>query len=275
MGDAVQNDGEYPSQAAEPGILGVTEGHYHERHAGGLMELMGNMGSDPNQPIPAMRQRVQINPSLGAPHILNTVNAHEHAVDLSSAQVTENKTLTTDTLTHTLAAPDYFVTHAQDESRGIYVNQVHAQTGTNNLLKVNTLCLSTTAQNRSLRQTGLQRRDQYQNKILNLNHSQNNLQYETLTQSIGRHNKQTSVEAMSVQNYTRTHQQSTQQASSIIQQNNSWQSDVSQTYFGDSMNMHSGSASLLAPDSVVMLNECFIQATQSGSSSEGLLSSRE
>ncbi|MCX7123311.1 MAG: hypothetical protein NTV32_06585 [Gammaproteobacteria bacterium] len=262
MGDAVQNDGAYSSQAGEPGILAVTEGNYHETHHGGLMELMGNMGTDQDNPVPALRQRVQLNPSFGTPHILKTVSAHLHTADLTSDQVTENKTLDGDTLTHTLTSPDYFVTHGQDETRSIYVNQSHKQTGQSNVININTHALFTTAQERTLKQTGDQRTDQYQNKTLNLNHPENNLQYETLTQNTKSLNKQTTTEVSSIQNYTRTHQQSTQQASQITQQNNSMQSNVGKTYFGDMMHLESGSGSPLPPDSAIMQNDAAMQNIQ-------------
>ena len=252
MGDAVKKDGAYSSQAAEPGILSVTEGHYHETHHGGLMALMGNMGSDQNNPIPALRQRVQLNPSFGTSHILKTVNAHLHTADITSDQVSENKTLDADTLTHTLTSPDYFLTHGQDEIRGIYINQAHRQNGRSNTIHINTHALFTAAQTRSLKQIGGQRTDQYQNKTLMLNHPLNTLQYQTLTQKVMSLHKQTTTETSNIQNYTRTHQQSMQQAGQFTKQNQSMQSMVGKSYFGDMLNLEAGSRTPLPPDSAFM-----------------------
>ena len=255
MGDSIKQDSCYRGQAVAPGIFTVTEGSYHETHRGGLMELAGNMGTDQDNPLPALRHRVELNPSFGQSHILKTVTAHLHTTIMTSDQVREHKTLDAVSLTQTLDALHYDVQHEQDESRGIYVNQMHHQTGAQHCMQVNSYQLLATAQQRTLNQTGEQRTDQYHQKTLQLNHPLNTLQYQTLKQNVKAMSQQTRIEVNHIKNYSRSHQQCTQRANQFSQQNQTMQSIVGHTYFSDGLDLVVSEGSALPSDSVLVASK--------------------
>ena len=206
MGDSVQNDSSYPSQASETGMLMATTGHYQEEHQSGLLHLSVDTGSDPSNPLPVNREMTQLNP-IGTPDILQTSTANLHNDLKTSDTVTHLSQMTQGTLEESLLSPTLFNTWSNDNTKQIFVNQNLQQNGDTSDSTLNTQNTNLTITAKNVTQTGTLRTDQYTTKNLIRQHTQNLENYQTLLKSVSQGQEQITSQNFAVQNHTRSTQQ--------------------------------------------------------------------
>jgi hypothetical protein len=201
LGDAIGNDTAYSSQAGEPGIFLNTSGNYQEEHQGGLVALAGNLNQNTQGDgfTPTLRHMVQIAPTLGTYHILDSSTAHVHNETLTSDNVTEQHQQDASTINKTLTAATYLKTYNADTTDNVYVNQSHQTSGdtTNAIYNEHTLTSkSTTTQ---ILEMGDATSESHDTHTLNLNHNLN--QYTSTTHEASINNQATQINTLT-QNFT-------------------------------------------------------------------------
>lgn len=193
MGDAIANDTKYASQAAESGLFINTSGNYQEEHQGGLLTLAGNLNQNNQEDgfTPTLRHMVQISPTAGTYHILDSSTVHVHDETLTSDNVTEMHHQDASTINKSLIADQNLQNYYADTIDNIYVNQKHQNQGDFTSAIYNTHTLHTQSMVTNIAESGDITTESHDTHTINLSHSNN--QVSTVTHQAAINNQATKV----------------------------------------------------------------------------------
>jgi len=259
LGDAISQDAKYPSQAAEPGLFLHTAGNYHEEHQGGLLSLAGNLHQDMREDgfIPALRHKVEVEPDLGAYHILDSTTAHLHQESLTSDTVTETHTQTETRIEKCLQAGQNISSFNADTTENIYLNQIHEHQGDFSSQHYNQHTLNSRSKRTEVQETGAQTLEAHETHTLNLNHQRNQFKRKTEKTYINQHITRVQEHSQEI----KAQYQSTSNRGQVS--SNSHHLNAGEVYYGGGsfhqgggLNIVSGTGAVAVPD-ILKMNQDF------------------